>query len=215
MDTDVLVENKIEDGESLIRQLIREQFGVEVAFWVKTSEEGLWQLWIASPAVDPRNLGEALGNVYAALTKIPECSIRPSEINLISDTDPIAGQAVALRDRHPSRELKRYNAKRLGKLATEELCIYPRPFPWKVREFPDGTWQVLISEPDDVWLTCESEEEARTIAAAPVLEYQALARLKSGPQFAVELEKTADAMQKYRMGFGSRFLRRRAEEVRQ
>ena len=63
MDTDVLVENKINDGESLIRQLIREQFGVEVAFWVKTSEEGLWQLWIASPAADPRNLGEALGKV--------------------------------------------------------------------------------------------------------------------------------------------------------
>ncbi|MCI0620310.1 MAG: hypothetical protein L0387_01315 [Acidobacteria bacterium] len=215
MDTDVLVENKIVDGESLIRQLIREQFGVEVAFWVKTSEAGLWQLWIASPAVDPRNLGEALRKVYAALTKIPDCSVSPSEIKLLIDTDPIAREALALRDRYPSRDLKTYHAQRLGKLAIEELRIYPRRFPLKTRELPDGTWQVLISERDDVWLMCDSEEDARAIAAAPVLEYEALARVKSGPQFAAELEKTADALAKYRMSFGSRFLRRRAQEVRE
>ncbi len=214
MDTDVLVENKIADGESVIRQLIREQFGVEVAFWAKTSKEGLWQLWIASPAVDPGNLGEALRKVYAALTRIPGCPVSPSEIRLLSNTEPIAREAVALRDRYPSREPKPYHAMHLGKLAIEELYIYPRPFPWEVRELHDGTWQVLISERDDVWLTCESEEEARTIAAAPALEYEALARLKSGPQFAAELEKTADAMQKYRMGFGSRFLKRHAQRAR-
>lgn len=214
MDTDVLVENKIEDGESLIRHLIRDQFGVEVAFWVKTSEEGLWQFWIASPSVDPANLGEALRRVYATLTKIPDCAVSPLEITLLSDTDQIAREAAALRDRYPSRLPKRYQAKRLGQLAIEELWIYPRRFPLKVRDLPDGTWQVLISELDDVWLTCDSEEDARAIAAAPVLEYEALARVKSGEHFAAELERTADALAKYRMSFGSRFLRRRAQEVR-
>ena len=33
-------------------------------------------------------------------------------------------------------------------------------------------------------------------------------------QFAGDLEKTADALAKYRMSFGSRFLKRRAQEVR-
>ncbi len=70
---------------------------------------------------------------------------------------------------------------------------------------------MLISEADDVWLDCESEEDARAIAAAPVLEYQVLGRAESGPQFAAELRKTAEAMAKYRMGFGSRFLRWGAE----
>jgi hypothetical protein len=215
MDPDILVETKIDDGESLIRHLIREQFGVEVAFWALTNVDGLWQLWIASPAVDPGKSGEALSTVYTALTKIPGCSVTPMEITLLNDTDPIAQAAVALRDRHPSREPKRFRAQRLGRLATEELCIYPRRLPWKVRELPDGTWQVLISEHDAVWLTCDSEDEARAIAAAPVLEYEALARLKSGPQFAAELEKTAKAMAKYRMDFGSRFLRRRSQEALQ
>ncbi len=215
MDTDLLVETKLLDGERLIRQLIRDQFQVEVAFWVKLSEEGLWYLYIASSAVDADKPNEAYRIVYAALTSIPECSVSPSEIKLINRTDPIARDAVALRDRYPSRELVRYRRKQIGNLATEELCIYPRPFPWKVRELPAGTWQVLISEPDDVWLTCDSEEEARAIAAAPVLQYEALGRLKAGEQFKAELEKTADVMQKYRMGFGSRFLRGLAQEVRQ
>src|SRR5437879_43845 len=124
MDTDVLVDHKIADGESLIRRLNGEQFAVEVAFWVRTSKEGLWQVWIASPAVDPSNLGEALAKVYTALTKIPNCSVLPSEIRLLISTDPIALEAVALRDRYPSRKPKRYHAKPLAKLATEKLCIY-------------------------------------------------------------------------------------------
>ena len=214
MDSDILVENKIDDGELLIRQLIREQFGVGVAFWVKLSEEGLWQLWIASSAVDPGNLGDALQKVYVALSKIPDSSVSPSEIKLLVDSDPIAREAAALRDRYPSRSPKPYQAKRLGKLAIEELWIYPRRFPWKVRELPDGTWQVMISERDDVWLTGDSEKDVLAIASAPVLEYEALAKLKNGPQFAAELENTADALAKYRMSFGSRFLRRRAQEVR-
>jgi hypothetical protein len=213
MDTGALVETKFEDGKRLIRQLGREQFGVAVAFWAKTTEDSLWQLWIASPAVDSKNLGEALRIVYAALAKCPDVS--PSEITLLTNTDPIAQAAVTLRDRYPSREPKRYHGQRLGTLATEELLIYHLPFPWEVRELPDGSWQVLISERDDVWLTCESEDEARTIAVAPVLQFEALGQLNSGEQFAAELEKTADAMAKYHMGFGSRFLRRRANEVRQ
>lgn len=213
MDTEILVESRIEDGELLIHQLIREQFGVEVAFWAKRNEDSLWQLWIASPSIESTNLGESLGRVYASLTKIPACSVLPTEINLLTGTDPIAREAVLLRDRDPSRGPKRYHGKRLGKLKTEELVIYPRRFPWKLRQSTDGTWQVLISERDDVWLDCDSEDEARAIAAAPVLEDEALARVKTGFQFADDLEKTADTMRKYRMVAFSR-LKGRAHEIR-
>lgn len=213
MGTDVLVANKIADGQRLINQLIRDQFDVGVAFWVKTDEEGLWHLWIASSAVDEERMGEALRKVYAALSKVPNCEIMPSEIKLVEGTNPIARAAIAERDRNPGRDPVRYAGKQLGKLAIEEACIYPRRLPWEVRE-RDGVWEVSISD-RDVWLSCDSEDDARAIAAAPVLEYEALARLKSGPQFAAELEKTADTLAKYRMSFGSRFLRRRAQEVRQ
>ncbi|MBY0526263.1 MAG: hypothetical protein K2R98_22915 [Gemmataceae bacterium] len=215
MDTDLLVDDRIEDGEKLIRQLIRDQFEVGVAFWVKVNEDGLWYLYIASSSVDAMKMGEALHKVYAALNKIPACSITPMDITLLTSTDPITQTAIALRDRHPSREPKRHRGLRLGNLATEELCIYPRLFPLKVRELADGRWEVLISEFDDLWFKCDSEEDARTIAAARVLESEALGRSKSREELAVELKKTADVMEKYRMSFGSRFLRRRAQEARQ
>jgi len=215
MDTDTLVENKIEDGEILVRQLVREQFGVTVAFWARINENGLWYLYIASPSFDPNNPGEAIRIVYAALTTIPRCSVTPLEIMLLANTDLIARDAVALRDRYPSREPKRYHAIRLGNLETVELLIYPRALPWKVRELPDGKWQVLISEFDDQWLDCDSKDDAQAIAAAPVLRDEALDRVDSSEQFTSELEKTADIMQKYRLGFGSRFLRGLAHDIRQ
>jgi hypothetical protein len=213
MDTELLVE-KIEDGERLIRQLIRDQFEIEVAFWAKADDADLWHLYIASASFDPKDLVKALRIVYAALAKIPNCSISPMDFRLLTNRDPIARGAVAWRDRYPSREPKRYHGKRLGNMDAQDLCIYPRRFPMKIRELPDGIWQVLISELDEVWLTCDSEDEARSIAAAPVLEYEALAKIKSGEQFAGELEKTADALAKYRISVGSRYMKHWAQEAR-
>ena len=87
----------------------------------------------------------------------------------------------------------------------------------EVRRFPvrerQGVHEVLIV-PEDTWLQCHSKEEARAIAAAPVLEFESLEGHCRGEAFASELEKTAAALEKHRIGFGSRFFRRRAEEAR-
>ena len=88
----------------------------------------------------------------------------------------------------------------------------PRPLP--VRKVGDGPWEILIVG-NDRWLQCDSEQHARTIAKAPVYEYEALERLRSGVSFAADLGELADVMERYRFGFGSRFFRRRAEEARQ
>ena len=85
-----------------------------------------------------------------------------------------------------------------------------QPFPVRDRQC---RYEVLIA-PADMWLTCETEEDARAVAAAPVLEYASLHGHGTGDEFAAELERTADALDKYRMQFGSRFFRRRAEEAR-
>ncbi len=88
-----------------------------------------------------------------------------------------------------------------------------RPQPFPVRHVDGRGWQVLIV-PEDHWLDCENEADARAIAQAPVLEYESLEELRSGEQFARELEATAEALAKYRIGFGSRFFRRRANAAR-
>lgn len=214
MDTGTLVASKVRDGKSLINQLDSDQIGigVSVAFWVRTSEEGSWNLWIASPAVDPNDRSGALPMVYTALDSIPGCEVTPMEITVVEAANPVARAAAAARDRYPSQELVRYDKGYLGTLRVEEVYIYQLPLPLDVRE-SDGRWEVLIANPD-VWLSCDSEEDAQVIAAARVLKHQALAGLRSGPEFVAELERTADTLEKYRMNFGSRFLRRRAHAVR-
>ncbi len=77
----------------------------------------------------------------------------------------------------------------------------------------DGKHEVLII-PEDKWLTCQNKGDADAIARVPILEYEALARGRTGSAFATELEESADAMKRHRMGFGHRFLRHQAQEAR-
>jgi hypothetical protein len=124
MAAELLVANQIEDGKKIIDQLVRDGFEVTVAFWVKT-EEGLWRLYIASPSVDNQRPGKAAPALYDSLRKIPDSSVQFSEIRLINAANPMAQDAVALRN-HPAIIPNEYPGKRLGHLAIEESFIYPR-----------------------------------------------------------------------------------------
>jgi hypothetical protein len=213
MDQNLLVDDKIEDGALLIRCLERRHFDVTVAYWLKVAEESSWRFCVASSSFDANAPHLAFRALYDALDEIPQCTITPMDLTILSNTDPAARATVALRDRNPSREPKRYHGRRLNAVATAELVIYPRRLPMEVQQLSNGKWQVLITESDNVWLTCDSEEEARAIAAAPILEYEALDGIRSGGAFAAELEKTAAALAKHRMSFGNRFFTRLAENA--
>ena len=69
MDYELLVDEQIEDGKSLIAGLVENGFDVTVAFWVKTSEEGLWFLYIGSASVRNSSLADAYRVVYGALRR--------------------------------------------------------------------------------------------------------------------------------------------------
>src|SRR5208337_1974904 len=84
MDTEILVGSQFDVGRRLVGQIIRDGFDVSVAFWVKTSEEGLWHLYIASPAVDEARLVEAYRKVYASLSKTPDSAVSLPDIKLIN-----------------------------------------------------------------------------------------------------------------------------------
>lgn len=125
MDTELLVDNRIEDGQKLIAELVIAGFDVSVAFWVKTSEEGLWFLYIGSTSLEPSKVGDAYRTLYACLSKIPNAWIGMSEVKLIQASNPIAKDAIAARDRQPSRLPVRFQGSRLGNVSIEEAYIYP------------------------------------------------------------------------------------------
>lgn len=126
MDKELLVEEQIDDGRRLIIELLRADFDVTGAFWVRTGEDGLWLFYISSTAVDVKKVGGAYRQVYACLNNLSSPWIAPSDIKLIHPSNPVSVAAVMIRDRHPGRLPTRYHGKRLGPLAIEEAYIYPQ-----------------------------------------------------------------------------------------
>ncbi|MCH8853643.1 MAG: hypothetical protein IID41_13470 [Planctomycetes bacterium] len=88
-----------------------------------------------------------------------------------------------------------------------------KPSPFPVRKVGDHHWEVLIV-PKNNWLPCTSEADSCAIAKAPLLTQQCLAEERSDPDFADELEQTAEVLARYDIGFEAHFLRLRAEELR-
>lgn len=126
MDYELLVEDQIEDGRELISGLVENGFDISVAFWVRTSEEGLWFLYLGTSSIRRMSLADAYRAAYSALRRIPTSNISISNIKIVEDTNPIARAAIEIRDRYPARLPNRYNGKRLGGMAIEEAYIYPR-----------------------------------------------------------------------------------------
>jgi hypothetical protein len=179
MDTEVLVENHfVDDGYKLLLELVRDDFDVAVALWVKTSEEGLRFLYIASPSVEPAKIGDAYRRVYVCLNRIPISTISLSEIKLVHSSNPIAVEAMALREKSNGGDLTiRYPGKRLGHMAIEAALIYrflpakKQPISGELRRLKRDVKQV--DRPEDYLLTHEERATSGQIVASGVNPIQA------------------------------------------
>jgi hypothetical protein len=118
-----LANDRVDDGKQFIDELEQTRFDVGAAFWVLTSEEGLWFLYIASPVVDTDGLSAAFRRVYSALARSQVRWISRSDIKLIGNNNPIAKDVVAYRN---NRLITRFHGRRLGNLTVEEAVIYPQ-----------------------------------------------------------------------------------------
>ena len=125
MDTEILVDTTIEDGQRLLDQLARDDLDVTVAFWAKRGEDYPWELYLAVPGLNAARSSGLYGPVYGAVDKIGESGLSISDIRLIDADDPIALDAIKARDRHPSRSPTKFRGKRLGTLRVTEALIHP------------------------------------------------------------------------------------------
>ena len=121
MDTDTLVESRIDDGRRLINQLVEDHFDVAAACWAKTAEEGQWFLYIASRAVEGTGLAAAYKDAYRVIRSMPDIGAIKSEIKLIGTENPIANDMQRYARESPTR----YRGPRLGNVAIEEAYLYP------------------------------------------------------------------------------------------
>jgi hypothetical protein len=124
MDTDLLVEQKT-GGQRLIEQLVRDDFPVSAAFWVRTSEDGSWHLDIASPTVDEKHSNDAYLKLYASIDKIDLEWVTPADTTLLNVQNPIVRAVIELRDVFADSLPAYYQGQRLGTLAIKGAYIYP------------------------------------------------------------------------------------------
>jgi hypothetical protein len=128
MDQSTLVEDQIDDGRRFVERFAADGNPVQAAFWVKTAEEGLWFLYVATEIVDREGPAAAYRAVHAALRKLGESWVPSSEIKVISPNNPVAQDVLAVMARHPGRLATRFGGKTLGSIAVEQTYIYPPHF---------------------------------------------------------------------------------------
>lgn len=128
MDQSTLVENQIDDGRRFVERFAADGNPVQAAFWVKTAEEGLWFLYVATDIVDRAGPAATYRAVHASLQKLGESWVSSSEIKVVSPSNPIARDVLAVMARHPGRLATRFGGKTLGAMAVEQTYIYAPHF---------------------------------------------------------------------------------------
>ena len=126
MDTVALVENKFDDGQSLVEQFVADGNSVTVAFWIKTTEEGQWFLCIATESVGRDGPGAAYQAVYTSLRKLPHLWFGMSKLKLFGLDNLITKSVLELLTRHPGPLPDHFGPQTLGNLSVEEVYVYPR-----------------------------------------------------------------------------------------
>jgi len=124
MDTDTLVESLIDDGQKLVEALSLHGFEVAAAFWLKASEDGKWNFYIVSPAVDAEGIAKAYRRLHPLVRAMPQpFFIDPLDIRLIGPTNPIARDVMAI----PDVRRLRWNGKWLGNVSIDDAYLYAMP----------------------------------------------------------------------------------------
>jgi hypothetical protein len=130
VDTEILVENLIEDGQKLVEELPQRGFEVTAAFWLKASEDGKWYFYIISPLVDAEGLAKAYRQLHPLVRAMPSPFwIDPLEIKLIGPDNPMARDVLAIYSRASGPRVSpiRWGGKKLGNVSIEGAYLYPLP----------------------------------------------------------------------------------------
>ena len=124
MGEELLVTERIDAGAEFVRDF-NDYVPVSVAFWVVSAESDDVFLYVASDDIDDRNVDVAYGEVLRTLTGKRSQWLDPFQIKLLNSSDPIAQDAIRIRDRYPAPLVTRYGGSSLGGISIDGARIYP------------------------------------------------------------------------------------------
>ncbi|NLX99304.1 MAG: hypothetical protein GXY83_24470 [Rhodopirellula sp.] len=102
MDQDLLVVEQIDAGADFVRDF-NDYVSVSVVCWVQPAESDNLFLYVASDEIDDSNIDVAYGEVLRRLSGKRSQWLDPFQIKLINSSDPIARDAIQIRDRYSAR----------------------------------------------------------------------------------------------------------------
>ena len=134
MDQSALVIDQIDDGRRFIERFAADGNPVRAAFWAMTAEEGLSFLYVVTDTVDRVGPAATYRAVHDALRKLGKPSVSSSEIKVVSPSDPIAKDVLAIMARHPGRLSTRFGGKASAVRGSKEhTSIHPISSPSRNR----------------------------------------------------------------------------------
>jgi hypothetical protein len=123
MGQELLVTEQIEAGADFLRDF-NDYVPVSVACWLRPAESDSVFLYVASDEIDYGNMGVAYGEVLRRLGAKRSQWLDPFQVRLLNSSDPIARDAMQIRDRYPAKMPTRYNGSSIGGMGIEGAYIY-------------------------------------------------------------------------------------------
>lgn len=123
MGQDFLVTEQIDAGDRFIRDF-NEYASISVACWVKPEDAFKPYLYLASDEIDDTNIDLGYGEVLRRLRGKASQWLDPFQVKLVNTGDPVARDAIAIRDRYPAKLPTRYYGSSIGGIPIEGAYIY-------------------------------------------------------------------------------------------
>jgi len=124
MGQDLLVIEQIDAGADFVRDF-NDYVSVSVACWVNPAESDNLFLYLGSDDIDDTNIDVAYREVLRRLGRRRTQWLDPFQIKLVNSSDPVARDAIQIRDRYPAKTATRYQGSSIGGMSIEGAYIYP------------------------------------------------------------------------------------------
>ena len=126
MDQGPLVKEQIDAGNKLLAEFER-LVPVQAAFWLRTSEEDSWYLYITSDQFKDKNVDVAYGEVLRLAGEMRDPNFDPFRVKLIRSSHPLAKAALDILRRFPGRMATHFNGRNFAGVSVDGVYIYPTP----------------------------------------------------------------------------------------
>lgn len=126
MDQGPLVIQQIDAGARFIHEFAK-YTPVQAVFWLKTTEDNQWLLYLAGDQIDDSNFDVAYGEVQRIASMMPDLWLDPFQVKIIGADAPLAKAVMEIQKKYPGKLPTRYHGRALGGLSVEEVYIYQLP----------------------------------------------------------------------------------------